>query len=157
MLTATISSAPCIPSTCSGAPETPSPRYSFGVTLAPDFPICRTFGSQPESITGRDAPSSAPERVGQLFGDRDVLRAADPTADADDPIGLRQVDALVRGLDRFDERRPQALQLGRRRQLAALAAPGGLRLLVQGRGVDRNTRPAAMCARWRAAARRRFR
>ena len=32
-------------------------------TLAPDFPTCRTLGSQPESMTGRDAPNSASSAV----------------------------------------------------------------------------------------------
>ena len=44
------------------------------------------------------------------------------------------------GTTEFDERRPQAVQLGRRRELDALAPAGAVRLVVQGRRVDREHR-----------------
>ena len=55
-----INSASRMPSRCSGAPEMPNDRYAFGLTFSPDLPTCRDFGSQPASITGRDADSGTP-------------------------------------------------------------------------------------------------
>ena len=87
------------------------------MTVAPDLPTWRTLGSQPESMTGPRGGELGAQRVGELLGDGDVLGAADAAADADDHLGRGEVDALVRGRDRLDEGRPQAVELGGRREL----------------------------------------
>src|SRR6266852_5538255 len=60
LLMATMVRAPFIPTTCWIAPLMPSARYSFGATVWPELPICRSIGSQPSSQIGRDAAISPP-------------------------------------------------------------------------------------------------
>ncbi len=57
---ATIVRAPFIPTTCWIAPLMPNAMYSFGATVCPELPICRSIGNQPSSQIGRDAAISAP-------------------------------------------------------------------------------------------------
>ena len=75
-------------------------------------------------MTGRDAASSAPSAERQLLGDLDVLGAPDPAADADDQVGLGQVDALVGRLDRSTNVVRRLSSSGGGAQLDALAAAG---------------------------------
>ena len=78
----------------------PSARYSFGATVWPELPTWRSIGSQPASQIGRDAAISAPQRLGELLRERDVRLLLDAAADRDDALGLRQIDRLLRLLER---------------------------------------------------------
>ena len=70
------------------------------------------------SQIGREAASSAPSAFGELLGDRQMFLPLDAAADRDDALGLRQIDGLLRFLER---------------RLGLLADRGG---------VDRTSRPA---------------
>src|SRR6202047_4718370 len=56
-----------MPTICWIAPEIPSARYSFGATVCPDDPICRSMGNHPLSQIGRDAASSPPSASANCF------------------------------------------------------------------------------------------
>ena len=56
-----------MPTRCWMAPEIPSARYSFGATVCPELPTCRSIGSQPESQIGREAASSAPSASASVW------------------------------------------------------------------------------------------
>ena len=73
----------------------PSARYSFGATVWPELPTCRSIGSQPASQIGRDAAISAPSASASCCASGDVRLLLDAAADRDDPLGLRQVDRLL--------------------------------------------------------------
>ena len=113
-----------MPTRCWIAPEMPSARYSFGATVWPELPTWRSIGSQPASQIGRDAASSAPSASASCCASGDVLLPLDAAADRDDALGLRQIDRLLRLLERrlgllADRRRVD----GRRRARAPAPAP----------------------------------
>ena len=53
------------------APEMPTARYNFGVSL--QLPICRSRGSHPLSQIGRDAASSARSALDELVDQWKIL------------------------------------------------------------------------------------
>ena len=120
----TIASADCIPTRCCIAPETPSPRYSAGLTTLPVWPIWRAYGIQPASTDARVAPTTPPSALGQLLTTREALRAADATpADDDDPrlLERRLRAGLGDPLEHLDRGGRAALGRASRRS----TAPGG--------------------------------
>ena len=67
------------------------------LSRAADLPIHR----QPARIADRTRRRDlGAERLGQLLRERDVLFALDAAADGDDALGLREVDGLLRFLER---------------------------------------------------------
>ena len=58
------------------------------------------MGSHPASQIGRDAAISAPIAWASCSAIFEVLLPLDPAADGDDALGLRQVDRLLRFLER---------------------------------------------------------
>ena len=103
-----IVSALRIPARCCTAPEMPSARYTFGLTVLPDCPTWRAFDIQPASTSGRDTLSVAPSLLGQLRELRDVVLVLDAAADREQELGLGDVDVAGLRLAELDV-------LGRRR------------------------------------------
>ena len=68
-----------------------------GLPGAADLPLHR----QPAGVADRPRRGQlGAERLGQLLRERDVRLLLDAAADRDDPLGLRQVDRLLRFLER---------------------------------------------------------
>ena len=72
---------PFMPTRCWIAPEMPSATYSFGATVWPELPTCRSIGSQPASQIGREAASSAPSASASCCGERQMFLPLDAAAD----------------------------------------------------------------------------
>src|SRR5579872_7221031 len=78
----------------------PSARYSFGATVCPDDPICRSIGNHPESQIGRDAARSPPSASANCF-DVNIFLLFDAASDRNDNLRLRQIHRLLRLLEHF--------------------------------------------------------
>ena len=120
--------APCIPSRCSGAPETPSAQVQLGLHLGAGLPDLADLGQPPESTTGRDAASSAPSPSASssatgMFSAPPIPRPTQTIRSA----FVRSTPSSL-GDHLLDERRPgcRARRAGRARSLLPAAAPARL-------------------------------
>ena len=119
------------------APEMPSATYSFGATVCPELPTCRSIGSQPASQIGRDAASSAPSASASCCASGDVLLLLDAAPDRHDALGLRQIDRLLRFLERRLRLLPDRGRVDRHRRAPRTGAGDApLRRLIGAKRAD---------------------